>query len=152
MAKLVRAPPKFAHPEWTYSNHANYDSAEKQRASSERLRAESDRLIDETEEMAKRTQRDVNKKFGKDNLCSLLVFACLSTSTYFFKISYCRRHFRLLIICFVIMFILKSISINLPFFKDYCTERLLSDSTRHSKTLFLLLFQLDAFLRESYTS
>lgn len=63
MAKLVKAPPKFAHSEWTYSNHANYNSAEKQRASSERLRAESDRLIDETEEMAKRTQRDVNKKF-----------------------------------------------------------------------------------------
>ena len=66
MAKLISAPPKFTHQEWAYSNKTNYNNAEKQRASAERLIDESDRLIDETEEVTKRTQRDVNKKFGMD--------------------------------------------------------------------------------------
>ena len=66
MSKLIQAPPKFTHGEWTHSNHSNYNSAEKQRASAERLIDESDRLIDETEESTKKTQRDVNKKFGKE--------------------------------------------------------------------------------------
>jgi len=63
MSKLIQAPQRFTHGEWNYSNHANYNSAEKQRASAERLIDESDRLLDETEEATKKTQRDVNKKF-----------------------------------------------------------------------------------------
>ena len=66
MSKLIQAPPRFNHGEWNYSNHSNYNSAEKQRASAERLIDESNRLIDETDEATKKTQRDVNKKFGKD--------------------------------------------------------------------------------------
>ncbi|XP_054749298.1 tektin-1-like [Lytechinus pictus] len=63
MSKLIQAPQRFTHGEWNYSNHANYNSAEKQRASAERLVDESNRLLDETEEATKKTQRDVNKKF-----------------------------------------------------------------------------------------
>ncbi|XP_041456627.1 tektin-1-like [Lytechinus variegatus] len=63
MSKLIQAPQRFTHGEWNYSNHANYNSAEKQRASAERLIDESNRLLDETEEATKKTQRDVNKKF-----------------------------------------------------------------------------------------
>ena len=66
MAKLISAPPKFTHQEWAFSNKSNYNSAEKQRASAERLIDESERLIDETDEVTKRTQKDVNKKFGKN--------------------------------------------------------------------------------------
>ena len=65
MSKLIKAPQRFTHGEWNYSNHANYNSAEKQRASAERLIDESDRLIDETDEATKKSQRDVNKKFGE---------------------------------------------------------------------------------------
>ena len=66
MSKLIQAPPKFTPGEWSHSNHANYNSAEKQRASAERLIDESNRLIDETDESTKKSQRDVNKKFGKN--------------------------------------------------------------------------------------
>ena len=65
MSKLIQPPPKFTHGEWTHSNHSNYNTAEHQRAAAERLIDESDRLIDETDETTKKTQRDVNKKFGK---------------------------------------------------------------------------------------
>ncbi|XP_072163428.1 tektin-1-like [Diadema setosum] len=63
MSKLIQPPQRFTHGEWNYSNHSNYNSAEKQRASAERLIDESNRLIDETDEATKKTQRDVNKKF-----------------------------------------------------------------------------------------
>lgn len=64
MAKLVAAPPKFTHPEWTISNQSKYANAEGERAAAERLIAESDRLYDEADARTKKTQRDVNKKFG----------------------------------------------------------------------------------------
>ena len=70
MSKLIQPPQRFTHGEWNYSNHSNYNNAEKQRASAERLIDESNRLIDETDEATKKTQRDVNKKFGKYFLIS----------------------------------------------------------------------------------
>lgn len=65
MSKLIHPPQRFTHGEWNYSNHSNYNNAEKQRASAERLIDESNRLIDETDEATKKTQRDVNKKFDQ---------------------------------------------------------------------------------------
>ena len=67
MAKLVQAPPKFLHPEWIISNQDKYANAEGERAASERLVEESKRLCDETDKRTFKTQRDVNKKFGKIN-------------------------------------------------------------------------------------
>ena len=64
MAKLVTAPPKFTHPEWNVSNQSKYANAEAERAAAERLVEESKRLCDDTESVTKKTQRDVNKKFG----------------------------------------------------------------------------------------
>ena len=65
MAKLVAPPPKFMHPEWNVSNHMQYANAEAERSAAERLVEESKRLCDETDATTKKTQRDVNKKFGK---------------------------------------------------------------------------------------
>ena len=65
MARLVQPPPKFVHPEWTISNQMKYANAEGERSASERLVAESNRLIEETDKTTFKTQRDVNKKFGK---------------------------------------------------------------------------------------
>ena len=65
MAKLVQAPPKFVHPEWTISNQMKYANAEAERQAAERLVDESKRLVDETDKTTFKTQRDVNKKFGK---------------------------------------------------------------------------------------
>jgi tektin-1 len=62
MSKLVQPPPKFTHPEWTISNQTKYANAEGERSAAERLIAESDRVIDDK---TRKTQRDVNKKFGK---------------------------------------------------------------------------------------
>ena len=64
MAKLVQPPPKFTPPEWTISNQMKYANAEAERAAAERLVDESKRLVDETDGTTKKTQRDVNKKFG----------------------------------------------------------------------------------------
>ena len=65
MAKLMQAPPKFMHPEWVVSNQMQYANAEGERAAAERLVEESKRLCDETENRTNKTQRDVQKKFGK---------------------------------------------------------------------------------------
>ena len=65
MAKLVRAPQRFTHQEWTESNLTKYANAEAHRAGAERLVEESKRLSDETEKRTEKTQRDVNKKFRK---------------------------------------------------------------------------------------
>lgn len=64
MAKLVTAPPKFTHPEWTISNQIKYANAESERAAAERLIAESIRLDEETATTTIKTRRDVNKKLG----------------------------------------------------------------------------------------
>ncbi|XP_046356026.2 tektin-1-like [Haliotis rufescens] len=63
MAKVVSAPSRFAHEDWTRSNLTKYANAEVERAASERLVEESKRLADETEKRTDKTQRDVNKKF-----------------------------------------------------------------------------------------
>lgn len=68
MAKLVTAPTRFTHPEWTTSNLTKYANAEVERSAAERLVEESKRLADETEKRTEKTQRDVNKKFGKKNI------------------------------------------------------------------------------------
>ena len=68
MAKLVQPPPKFVHPEWVISNQTKYANAEGERSAAERLIAESDRLVDETNARTRKTQRDVNKKFGECKL------------------------------------------------------------------------------------
>jgi len=65
MAKLVQAPPKFVHPEWTISNQMKYANAEAERQAAERLVDESKRLVDETDKTTFKTQRDVNKKFDQ---------------------------------------------------------------------------------------
>ena len=65
MAKLVTAPQRFTHQEWTESNLTKYANAEAHRAGAERLVEESKRLSDETEKRTEKTQRDVNKKFRK---------------------------------------------------------------------------------------
>jgi len=62
MAKLVHAPPKFAHPEWTVSNQMQYANAEGERSAAERLVDESKRLCDELDSRTQKTQRDVLKK------------------------------------------------------------------------------------------
>ena len=64
MAQMVKPPPRFTHPEWTYSNNNKYRSAELERQAAERLENESDRLIDETEKRTEKTKADVNKKLG----------------------------------------------------------------------------------------
>ncbi|WAR03518.1 TEKT1-like protein [Mya arenaria] len=63
MAKLVQAPTRFTHQDWTTSNLTKYANAESERAAAERLVDESNRLSDETEKRTEKTQRDVNKKF-----------------------------------------------------------------------------------------
>ena len=78
MAQLVKAPTKYSPYEWHASNNANFNNAEKERASAERLQSESKRLTDETDEITRFTQEDVNKKlaqrlreltFWKDEVC-----------------------------------------------------------------------------------
>ena len=65
MAKLVQAPTRFTHQDWTTSNLTKYANAESERAAAERLVDESKRLSLETEKRTEKTQRDVNKKFRK---------------------------------------------------------------------------------------
>lgn len=65
MAKLVQAPTRFTHQDWTTSNLTKYANAESERAAAERLVEESKRLSLETEKRTEKTQRDVNKKFRK---------------------------------------------------------------------------------------
>ncbi|XP_041347663.1 tektin-1-like [Gigantopelta aegis] len=62
MAKVITAPPRFTHEEWTRSNLTKYANADVERAAAERLVDESKRLADETEKRSEKSQRDVNKK------------------------------------------------------------------------------------------
>ena len=65
MAKLVQAPTRFTHQEWTTSNLTKYANAESERAAAERLVEESKRVSEETQRKTEKTQRDVNKKFRR---------------------------------------------------------------------------------------
>ena len=65
MAKVIQAPQRFTHEEWTRSNLTKYANADVERAAAERLVEESKRLADETEKRSDKSQRDVNKKLRK---------------------------------------------------------------------------------------
>uniref|UniRef100_A0A2C9K6W4 Tektin n=1 Tax=Biomphalaria glabrata TaxID=6526 RepID=A0A2C9K6W4_BIOGL len=62
MAKLITAPTRFTHEDWTRSNLTKYANADVERQQAERLIKESDRLKEETAKKTEKTQRDVNKK------------------------------------------------------------------------------------------
>ncbi|CAG5116844.1 unnamed protein product [Candidula unifasciata] len=62
MARLIRAPTRFTHEDWTRSNLQKYASADVERQQAERLIAESNRLKEETARRTERTQADVSKK------------------------------------------------------------------------------------------
>ncbi|KAK7475030.1 hypothetical protein BaRGS_00033711 [Batillaria attramentaria] len=62
MAKLVQAPPRFTHEDWTRSNLTKYANAEVERQGAERLVDESKRLKEETQKRQEKTQADVQKK------------------------------------------------------------------------------------------
>ena len=65
MARLITAPTRFTHEDWTTSNLTKYANADVERQQAERLIAESDRLKAETAKRTEKTQADVNKKLGK---------------------------------------------------------------------------------------
>ena len=65
MARLITAPTRFTHEEWTTSNLTKYANSDVERQQAERLIAESDRLKNETAKRTEKTQADVNKKLGK---------------------------------------------------------------------------------------
>ncbi|PAA53687.1 hypothetical protein BOX15_Mlig028559g3, partial [Macrostomum lignano] len=65
MAKVVNPPPRYTHPEWTFSNNQKYRNAELERAAAERLKAESDRIIEETAKKTAAAQADVDKKLNQ---------------------------------------------------------------------------------------
>lgn len=65
MAKLVEPPPRFTHAEWTCSNLSKSVNANAEREDAERIITECLRLEDETEKRTKKTQKDVNRKFGE---------------------------------------------------------------------------------------
>ncbi|BFZ04720.1 hypothetical protein BsWGS_07759 [Bradybaena similaris] len=62
MAKLIRAPTRFTHEDWTRSNLKKYANADVERQQAERLISESNRLKEETAKRTERAQADVNKK------------------------------------------------------------------------------------------
>ncbi|RUS87169.1 hypothetical protein EGW08_005101 [Elysia chlorotica] len=62
MARLITAPTRFTHEDWTRSNLTKYANADVERQQAERLISESDRLKDETAKRTEKTQADVNKK------------------------------------------------------------------------------------------
>ena len=64
MAKLVKPPTVFTHPEWTLSNKMRYKNAELERQSAECVEAEAGRLIVATQERTDKTLADVDKKLG----------------------------------------------------------------------------------------
>lgn len=65
MARLVRPPPKFTHPEWVISNQVKYAGAEGERAAAERIGDEIQRIIEDTDKITFKVQRDVGKKFDQ---------------------------------------------------------------------------------------
>ena len=65
MAKLVKLPPVFTHPEWTLSNKMRFKNAELERQFAEQIEAEADRLVGATAERTTKTLSDVDKKLGK---------------------------------------------------------------------------------------
>lgn len=62
MARLITAPTRFTHEDWTRSNLTKYANADVERQQAERLINESDRLKEETAKRTEKTQADVNKK------------------------------------------------------------------------------------------
>lgn len=62
MAKMVKLPPVFTHPEWTLSNKMRYKNAEVERQFAEKIEAEADRLVGTTAERTDKTLADVDKK------------------------------------------------------------------------------------------
>ena len=68
MARLITAPFRFTHEDWTRSNLTKYANADVERQQAERLISESDRLKDETAKRTEKTQADVNKKLGRSDL------------------------------------------------------------------------------------
>lgn len=76
MARLDGSLTRFTHEDWTCSNLRRYANANTERQNAERLVAESIRLQDETGAQTKKTQNDVNRKFGKHRfvLYNLLCF------------------------------------------------------------------------------
>jgi len=62
MARLITAPTRYTHEEWTTSNLTKYANSDVERQQAERLIAESDRLKNETAKRTEKTQADVNKK------------------------------------------------------------------------------------------
>lgn len=66
MARLIRAPTRFTHEDWTRSNLKKYANADVERQQAERLISESNRLKEETAKRTERTQADVTKKLGNN--------------------------------------------------------------------------------------
>jgi len=62
MARLVTAPTRYTHEDWTTSNLTKYANADVERQQAERLIAESDRLKGETAKRTEKSQADVDKK------------------------------------------------------------------------------------------
>jgi len=65
MARLVTAPTRFTHEDWTTSNLTKYANADVERQQAERLISESDRLKGETARRTEKTQADVDKKLAQ---------------------------------------------------------------------------------------
>lgn len=65
MARLITAPTRFTHEDWTTSNLTKYANADCERQQAERLIAESDRLKNETAKRTEKTQADVDKKLDQ---------------------------------------------------------------------------------------
>lgn len=83
MAKLVTAPTRYTHEDWSRSNLTKYANADVERQQAERLIAESDRLKGETARRTEKTQEDVNKKLGNFFFTSFSLH-CQSTSNKLF--------------------------------------------------------------------
>ena len=62
MARVVKAPPRFQHEEWTTSNLTKFANAEAKHQGAERLVEECRRLDNETRVQQNKTQTDVQKK------------------------------------------------------------------------------------------